>query len=167
MMGKIYERAQTVIIWLGREDEHLAGAAKVIGRLSSVSPKARRRLQNLNDPDLLENLGIEPQQWVDYALFLQRRWFSRIWVVQESFFSQLSDCERSFGLAKLTITSQRHRLQASTVEMLQSMKNWLRNGVATQLLSAASVGRDQCRQRGRGASFGVGPSVGQSNVSVR
>jgi hypothetical protein len=92
-MGKMYERAQTVIIWLGREDEHLAGAAKVIGRLSSVSPKARRRLQNLNDPDLLENLGIEPQQWVDYALFLQRRWFSRIWVVQESFFSQLSDCE--------------------------------------------------------------------------
>lgn len=88
MMGRIYEKAQTVIIWLGREDEHLAGAAKVICRLSSFPPKqARRRFQDIDDPELLETVGISQQQWVDYAAFLQRRWFGRIWVVQESFFS--------------------------------------------------------------------------------
>ncbi|KAH8904112.1 hypothetical protein BR93DRAFT_985429 [Coniochaeta sp. PMI_546] len=88
MMGRIYEKAQTVIIWLGREDEHLAGAAKVICRLSSFSPKqARRRFQEIDDPELLETVGISQQQWMDYAAFLQRRWFGRIWVVQESFFS--------------------------------------------------------------------------------
>ncbi|OIW25713.1 HET-domain-containing protein [Coniochaeta ligniaria NRRL 30616] len=88
MMGRIYEKAQTVIIWLGPGDEHLAGAAKVICRLSSFSPKqARRRFQDIDDPELLETVGISQQQWVDYAAFLQRRWFGRIWVVQESFFS--------------------------------------------------------------------------------
>ncbi|KAB5585121.1 heterokaryon incompatibility protein-domain-containing protein [Coniochaeta sp. 2T2.1] len=88
LMGRIYEKAHTVIIWLGHADEHLAGAAKVIHRLSSFSPKqARRRFQDIDDPELLETVGISQQQWVDYAAFLQRRWFGRIWVVQESFFS--------------------------------------------------------------------------------
>jgi hypothetical protein len=88
LMGQIYMKAQTVVIWLGREDEHIAGAAKVICRLSSFTPKqARRRFQNIDDPELLETVGISQQQWVDYASFLQRRWFGRIWVVQESFFS--------------------------------------------------------------------------------
>lgn len=39
-----------------------------------------------------------------------------------------TECERVFSQAKLTMTSQRHRIKASTFEMLQCLKNWLRDG---------------------------------------
>ncbi|KAJ9150553.1 HET-domain-containing protein [Coniochaeta hoffmannii] len=110
LMGRIYEKAQTVIIWLGREDEHLAGAAKVICRLSSFNPKqARRRFQDIDDPELLETVGISQRQWVDYAAFLQRRWFGRIWVVQESFFSGSKEVwcgDKILPWSKLMTTAQ-------------------------------------------------------------
>lgn len=39
-----------------------------------------------------------------------------------------ADCERSFSIAKLTLSSQRHAMKWETIEMLQMLKNWLRNG---------------------------------------
>lgn len=39
-----------------------------------------------------------------------------------------ADCERAFSLAKLTLTSQRHRMVAETLEEIQCLKNWLRRG---------------------------------------
>lgn len=40
-----------------------------------------------------------------------------------------ADCERAFSLAKLTVTSQRHSLQGSTIEKIQLLKNWIAAGV--------------------------------------
>ena len=40
-----------------------------------------------------------------------------------------ADCERTFSLAKLTISSQRQSVQPETLEGLQCMKNWLRRGL--------------------------------------
>jgi hypothetical protein len=39
-----------------------------------------------------------------------------------------ADCERSFSIARLTLSSQRHAMKWETIEMLQMLKNWLRNG---------------------------------------
>ena len=46
-----------------------------------------------------------------------------------------TDCERSFSLAKLSLTSQRLSMSSTTLEMLQCLKNWTRHG-AVQLGSA-------------------------------
>lgn len=39
-----------------------------------------------------------------------------------------AECERIFSQGKLTMTSQRHRMSATTLELLLCLKNWLRNG---------------------------------------
>lgn len=39
-----------------------------------------------------------------------------------------AECERVFSQGKLTMTSQRHRMSATTLELLLCLKNWLRNG---------------------------------------
>ncbi|KAJ0122841.1 hypothetical protein HZ326_31574, partial [Fusarium oxysporum f. sp. albedinis] len=39
-----------------------------------------------------------------------------------------TDCERSFSLAKLTLTSQRLSMTTETLEKLQCLKNWVRHG---------------------------------------
>ncbi|KAK1912670.1 hypothetical protein P3342_004606 [Pyrenophora teres f. teres] len=44
------------------------------------------------------------------------------------------ECERCFSTAKRTITDDRNRLGASTIEALQLQKNWLRNNVVNSEL---------------------------------
>jgi hypothetical protein len=39
-----------------------------------------------------------------------------------------TDCERSFSLAKLTLTTQRLSMTTGTLEKLQCLKNWVRHG---------------------------------------
>lgn len=39
-----------------------------------------------------------------------------------------ADCERDFSIAKLMISSQRHRLQDQTIEMMQLLKHWISEG---------------------------------------
>jgi len=80
----------------------------------------RRQPESISDPQ---------QWWIEHQSQYPR--LSRLALDILAIPAMASDCERSFSLAKLTITSQRHRLQASTVEMLQLMKNWLRSGVVT------------------------------------
>ena len=36
-----------------------------------------------------------------------------------------ADCERVFSIAKLMITSQRHRLQEDKIEKIQLLKHWM------------------------------------------
>ncbi|KAH0559693.1 hypothetical protein GP486_003790 [Trichoglossum hirsutum] len=90
MMNSIYKAAQTVVIWLGIDDVHTKRAIDVMNRLSSIPPEKLgvELPSNLDDPEMYSALGIpyiEPQQWLDYAAFLQRSWFSRVWVIQEIF----------------------------------------------------------------------------------
>ncbi|KAI1422380.1 HET-domain-containing protein [Xylaria sp. FL1777] len=102
MMGKIYEKAEKVVIWLGKEDEHIDGAVKVLCGLASPEAESRKSLvsqQNWSSDghtaggELIKAsrlLGLHDlgyQDWLDYAAFLQRKWFSRTWVLQEKFFA--------------------------------------------------------------------------------
>lgn len=93
MMNRIYKCAQTVIVWLGISDQHTNLALETINLIASIpSEKCEAELpSDLEDPEMYEALGIPyvgPQQWLDYAAFLQRTWFSRIWVIQETSVAQ-------------------------------------------------------------------------------
>ncbi|KAB8293426.1 hypothetical protein EYC80_007741 [Monilinia laxa] len=90
MMGDIYSKCSQVIIWLGVSDFHSRYAVEVMNVLSKVPEEKYMGFQitDLEDWDMYPNLGIEEVEewkWLEYAAFLQRTWFSRIWVVQEAF----------------------------------------------------------------------------------
>ncbi|KAF7876826.1 hypothetical protein EAF04_001909 [Stromatinia cepivora] len=90
MMGEIYSKCSQVIIWLGVADFHSPYAIEVINILSKIPEERYTELQitDLEDWDIYPKMGIEEVEswkWLEYAAFLQRTWFSRIWVVQEAF----------------------------------------------------------------------------------
>ncbi|KAA8566122.1 hypothetical protein MFRU_039g00630 [Monilinia fructicola] len=90
MMGEIYSKCSQVIIWLGVSDFHSPYAIEVMNVLSKVPEDKYLGFQitDLEDWDIYPKLGIEEVEdwkWLEYAAFLQRTWFSRIWVVQEAF----------------------------------------------------------------------------------
>ncbi|KAI1325016.1 heterokaryon incompatibility protein-domain-containing protein [Xylariaceae sp. FL0255] len=95
LMGRIYDQAQRVVIWLGPEDHHSQEAVNVINRLANVTedPSRKKVLQyyDLKTEDPCPELGIEPslslEEWQNYTKFLQRSWFSRVWVCQEAYFA--------------------------------------------------------------------------------
>jgi hypothetical protein len=90
---KIYAQAQQVVIWLGPEDHGSREAVDVINRLAKA-PYRKNGLQfyNLQDESPCSELGIEPdirpEEWGHYVKFLQRSYFSRVWVAQETFFAK-------------------------------------------------------------------------------
>jgi hypothetical protein len=92
MMDQIYSAAQNVIVWLGINDWHTTAAIEVMKSLESVpSSRLNVKFSDLEDEEAYNALGIEyidPQDWLDYAAFLQRTWFCRIWVVQEAFMAR-------------------------------------------------------------------------------
>lgn len=101
MMDVIYSHSETVIVWLGEEDFHTAGALKIMRALAEVDFNGFEEKPYFDDYDaftaydtLLEagkTLGlpyIEAGEWRDYAAFLQRKWFERIWVLQEKVFAK-------------------------------------------------------------------------------
>ncbi|CAD6443261.1 dc0e4bd3-7b3f-4045-a324-502171746c43 [Sclerotinia trifoliorum] len=90
MMGEIYSKCSQVIIWLGVADFHSPYAIEMINVLSKIPEEKYATLQitDLEDWDVYPKMGIEEVEswkWLEYAAFLQRTWFNRIWVVQEAF----------------------------------------------------------------------------------
>ena len=63
--------------------------------------------------------------WVDHQDEYPR--LSRLGLDILAIPTMASDCERASGLAKLSVTSQRHSMLESTLEMLQLLKNWIRH----------------------------------------
>jgi hypothetical protein len=96
MMSRIYARAQSVVVWLGPEmpdDPRLKKALLVMERLSQIPPEKFKTavLSRLGNADTYQNLGIEfisKTEWVCFGSFVLRRWFGRMWVVQETFFAK-------------------------------------------------------------------------------
>ena len=66
------------------------------------------------------------QWWLDHTGTFPR--LSRLALDILAIPSMAADCERAFSSAKLTMTSQRQSMQPETLEPLQCMKNWIRNG---------------------------------------
>jgi hypothetical protein len=101
MMGTLYEQAESVIVWLGPEDETVSDAFIVLERLGSVGrvPRSKQQLEEAREAvshislwDFYdascypEKLGVEPvndRQWLSVAALLHRPYFKRVWVIQE------------------------------------------------------------------------------------
>ena len=90
IMGSIYETAQTVIVWLGNEDEFTDDALANIRALSMI-PRHRHSEVKASDwyrqGVVLRRLGARPDitlhMWLGLIAFLNRPWFKRAWIVQE------------------------------------------------------------------------------------
>lgn len=95
MMDEIYSGARRVIAWLGRCDEHTHPALEIIQRLKSIPLEKRQvTITDFEGPEYQSILGDPPissQQWNDYAAFIQRAWFNRVWVIQEAFLAEHID----------------------------------------------------------------------------
>ncbi|KAE8446732.1 hypothetical protein EG329_011637 [Mollisiaceae sp. DMI_Dod_QoI] len=90
MMERIYRQAQNVVIWLGPNDQLTELGIKVMQRFASVSEENREfeLPEDLEDSEVYRILEIpfcNLQDWLALATFLLRTWFSRVWVLQESF----------------------------------------------------------------------------------
>ncbi|KAF4617059.1 hypothetical protein G7Y89_g15091 [Cudoniella acicularis] len=90
-MDEIYRHAQKVIVWLGPEDkDYTSTAVDVLSRLSAV-PKEIWNADipgGLKHPEIYTRLGVGPiyeSEWQALGELLMRTWFSRIWVIQETF----------------------------------------------------------------------------------
>jgi hypothetical protein len=94
-MDEIYSGARRVIAWLGRCDEHTHPALEIIQRLKSIPLEKRRvTITDWEGPEYQSILGepwISSQQWNAYAAFIQRAWFTRVWVIQEAFLARHID----------------------------------------------------------------------------
>ncbi|KAF4635119.1 hypothetical protein G7Y89_g2986 [Cudoniella acicularis] len=95
MMSRIYNDAQGVVVWLGpeRAEDRLQTAISVMERLQEIPPEKLKTavISDLDNIDTYENLSmkpISPEEWIFFAGFILRAWFSRMWVVQETFFAK-------------------------------------------------------------------------------
>ncbi|KAI0552381.1 heterokaryon incompatibility protein-domain-containing protein [Xylaria curta] len=128
MMSDIYACAHQVLIWLGSEDEHSRYATSVVNRLASVSEGVHvLQYCNLNIDDPCPRLGIMPsislEEWYSYIALLQRAWFSRVWVAQESYFAKsiVVFCGETEIIWKNLVRSARLLQETGLAEALQEL----------------------------------------------
>ena len=77
MMANIYKRAESVLIWLGREGEE-----------SNIGMDFISRILDLEYQGMLSVQGSDAPQWGAFVALMRRAWFSRRWVVQELAFAK-------------------------------------------------------------------------------
>lgn len=90
IMGDIYKSAQNVIVWLGKKDEFTEDALTAMKRLSRI-PEDKYPHVKITDwydqEAVLRKLGTLPlfyTHWLGLVAFLNRPWFKRAWVAQET-----------------------------------------------------------------------------------
>ncbi|KAH8589759.1 heterokaryon incompatibility protein-domain-containing protein [Bisporella sp. PMI_857] len=85
-MGKIYETAEVVLMWLGEEENNSNLAMELIQLLYTTVRKEGRavfepeRFDRLKD--LLSNISFE-QHWLALGHLFKRPYWSRVWIIQE------------------------------------------------------------------------------------
>ena len=92
-MSDIYSKAESVIVWLGKEDESARRALRLQHTLGPVLKRIQEegRWQLLlhfpfKHIDFYHFVDVEPFQhldWIAYVEFHKRTWFHRTWIVQE------------------------------------------------------------------------------------
>src|SRR6266536_906442 len=93
LMGEIYKRASSVIVWLGESLPETALALGVIEELERIpfSKHTEMERMSITDDNSYYSLGIRrisDREWRALLGFFRRQWFSRVWVVQEAVFAR-------------------------------------------------------------------------------
>jgi hypothetical protein len=82
-MGIIYERASQVVVWLGEEDEYTKPTIELLKRFN-LAFKDFVRQKNLGTYEF-QRCNYNPDETgIIHCFFVQRTWFSRLWVIQET-----------------------------------------------------------------------------------
>ena len=76
-MANIYEHAEGVWIWLGKESEDSCVGMEFVGRIPELERGDRFTVQ-----------GSSAQEWSAFIALMKREWFRRRWVVQELAFAR-------------------------------------------------------------------------------
>jgi heterokaryon incompatibility protein (HET) len=101
LMARIYQNASRTLIWLGPADED-GNDKKAIDTINRIAPIMLEKLnlhkeENLSnvedlcepvrnlDISILQEVGdtVSIQEWAALRLFYKKKWFKRLWVVQE------------------------------------------------------------------------------------
>ena len=93
LMAEIFGNAERVIVWLGKASVLTEKAPKFMANLPPVVAKpmanaetaereSKIRQEFKRNPD--ETLWTYPSKWLAIIIILARRWFSRVWVLQET-----------------------------------------------------------------------------------
>ncbi|KAI1770128.1 HET-domain-containing protein [Hypoxylon cercidicola] len=105
LMTSIYSNAANVVVWLGKDDEDAHEAhsllseyspalTQIVSDLISENPMGAIEAGMINlydDAKMHEKYHLTPRSmdaWKAVVRFLSRRWFSRIWIVQEMVFNR-------------------------------------------------------------------------------
>jgi hypothetical protein len=89
IMDQIFQRASYTIVWLGESDNHTLQAMRLVKVLSQIPPdpadEAREKaLRAIGiSPYSDERIYMDMEPWQPWMTLLARRWFSRLWIVQE------------------------------------------------------------------------------------
>lgn len=89
MMGRIYMMARTVVVWLGESLSQTSVAIQILETLAEI-PASKYKLMKPWGPDnpmpyhLLNLKIIERPDWSIFLSFIRRRWFERLWIMQEA-----------------------------------------------------------------------------------
>ncbi|EAU33597.1 predicted protein [Aspergillus terreus NIH2624] len=94
MMDEVYAKATFTLVWLGPEDPYTANAISAIDKLYAGTP--------FHETDLVPYVSqseeayaaagvpwVSSEEWTALAAFLQRPYFRRLWIVQESILSDI------------------------------------------------------------------------------
>ena len=83
MMGDIYRGAQQVVVSLGEADEDSGPAMSLLHRATAAIARAEANRQWPDLSQIVQASGVGMEEWVRLVRFFRRRWFNRIWIVQE------------------------------------------------------------------------------------
>ena len=87
LMTKIYSTARAVCVWLGEEDEFTVPALQLLRTLGSRSVEELLLVDPLSPCSTAgetAGLSVHESDWNALSWLFRRRWFSRVWVLQEA-----------------------------------------------------------------------------------
>ncbi|RSL74446.1 hypothetical protein CEP53_000298 [Fusarium sp. AF-6] len=88
LMGRIYERARSTVIWLGEAGNGSSSALKLIERITSILHFTLSEV----DMKSFQRIGLpvaDSHAWKELWDLLARPWFTRVWIIQEAILSSL------------------------------------------------------------------------------
>jgi hypothetical protein len=94
LMDKVFKLADHVDVWIGSPGHAAAEVAEMISKMATLSPEIveeaylsrPRPIQTALEPEFLQALGLPAMTgsaWTALVEFFERRWFSRVWILQE------------------------------------------------------------------------------------
>ncbi|KAK4160198.1 heterokaryon incompatibility protein-domain-containing protein [Cladorrhinum sp. PSN259] len=92
LMHDIYSLASYVVVWLGKEDEHVQNGLSALSKLSSSRTNITKFINSrivsfrATPESRYDSAGlprITQAEWDGLASLFLRQWFSRVWIVQE------------------------------------------------------------------------------------